>query len=65
MVLLASSVSVYVDCEQRYTFDRRMERSLYLIRVTLPPEAHVTRSDLEQVEAWARECIAERRFLSP
>lgn len=63
--LLPGLGTVEIVCEQRYTFDRQMEASIYLVKVILPPETAVTSGDLETVEAWARDCMAERRFLSP
>ena len=62
--LLSDFEAVDIVCEQRYTFDRRMEGSVYLVKV-IPTGSVVDGSLLEKVEAWARECIAERGLLTP
>jgi hypothetical protein len=51
-----------VVSENRYTFDREVEAAVHQVRVELPPgQAHsfLTRT----VEAWARDCIAERSLI--
>jgi hypothetical protein len=64
--LLDDFEQVEVIAEQRYEFDRDTEATVYQLRVELPAEAVSRREDLlEQVEAWARDCIAERSLLSP
>lgn len=65
-VLLPDLDSIEVICEQHYRFDRRMETTVYQVRVVVPPEdADLRDSILETVEEWARDCIAEGRLLSP
>jgi hypothetical protein len=64
--LLDDLESVEIVCEQRYEFDREREGSIYQVRVVVPEEAERLAGGLaETTEAWARDCIAERRFLSP
>ena len=61
--LLADVENVEIVCEQRYRFDREAEAAVYQVRVRVPPASR--EEFLDTVEAWARECIAERRVLSP
>jgi hypothetical protein len=52
-----------VVSENRYRFDRAVEAAVHQVRVELPAgrgHGHVTR----KVEAWARDCIAERSLLA-
>jgi hypothetical protein len=64
--LLPDLESIEVICEQRYRFDRRTEAAVYQVRVVVPPEdADLRESIVETVEEWARDCMAERRLLSP
>lgn len=57
---------VEIVAEQRFEFDGETEATVYQVRVELPPEARPRRARvLEQVEAWAKDCIAERSLLTP
>ena len=57
---------VEIVCEHRYEFDREREGSVYQVRVVVPPEGErLVGSLAEKTEAWATDCIADRRFLSP
>ena len=58
--------TVDIVSEQRYRFDRQMEGTVYQVRVEAP-RLDTERRDrvVEAVEAWARDCIAERRLMAP
>jgi hypothetical protein len=64
---LLPDVEVFdVVCEQTYRFDREREAMVHQVRINIPPEDADQRDwVLETVEAWAKDCIAERRLLSP
>jgi hypothetical protein len=65
-VLLDDLESVEIVCEHRYEFDREREGSVYQVRVAVPREGERLMGELaEKTEAWAADCIADRRFLSP
>ncbi|MBA2615502.1 MAG: hypothetical protein H0U90_06950 [Actinobacteria bacterium] len=52
-----------IVCEQRTEIDRGGRASIYQIRVELP-DGHAEQDALVgTVEAWARDCIAERRLI--
>jgi hypothetical protein len=64
--LLGSVSSVEIVCERRESFgpDRRAE--LYQVRVELPGHDPAEASALlPAVEAWAEDCISERRLMTP
>jgi hypothetical protein len=64
--LLDDLESVEIVCEHRYEFDREREGSVYQVRVVVPREGERLAGELvETTEAWAADCIADRRFLSP
>jgi hypothetical protein len=63
--LLESVASVEIVCERRESFgpDRRAE--LYQVRVELPGhDAGEASALLPAVEAWAQNCISERRLIT-
>jgi hypothetical protein len=64
---LLPDVDVFdVVCEQRYRFDREREAMVHQVRIRIPPEDADQRDWIvETVEAWAKDCIADRRLLSP
>lgn len=66
--LLARCERFEVVCETRYGFDREHRASVYRIRVEIPGDAR-PRVDEEAVRAtvedWARDCIDERRLITP
>ena len=63
--LLERLDAVEIVCEQRYELDREHEASVYVVRVVLPLEQAELRDPLlAAAEAWAQECIAERRYIS-
>ncbi len=64
--LLGRVSSVEIVCERRESFgpDRRAE--LYQVRVELPGhDAGEASALVPTVEAWAQDCIAERRLITP
>jgi hypothetical protein len=64
--LLGRVSSLEIVCERRESFgpDRRAE--LYQVRVELPGhDAEEASALLPAVEAWAQDCIEERRLMTP
>ena len=64
--LLGSVSSLEIVCERRESFgpDRRAE--LYQVRVELPGhDAGEASAILPAVEAWAQDCMDERRLITP
>ncbi len=62
--LLQEVDSVEVVSEERVEADRAMRGRVYQVRVELPAREQPDRL-AELVEAWARDCIAERSVLTP
>jgi hypothetical protein len=61
--LLEELESVEIICEQRYEFDREVEARIYRIRVEPPPGNAGRVGELRSVvDAWAQDCIGERRI---
>ena len=63
--LLVDVAAVEVVCEHRYEFDRERRGTVYQIRVAVPGGGPGTARLAERVEAWARECMDERRLITP
>ncbi len=64
--LLEHADSVEVVCEGRYRFDRESAARVYQLRVELPRALDASSDELAApVEDWARECLAERRLITP
>jgi hypothetical protein len=64
--LLEDLESVEIVSELRYEFDREREGRVYQVRVVIPREGERLTGELAaKTEAWANDCIADRRFLSP
>ena len=63
--LLAHTDLVDIVCEQRYRFDRERALSVYQVRVETPTEGEARSAVLQTVDAWARDCVAERRLMTP
>ena len=64
--LLELVPTVEIVCEQRYEIDREGRASVYQVRVVVADDPGASPDDLAAaVETWARECIAERRLISP
>jgi hypothetical protein len=60
--LLEELESIEIICEQRYEFDREVEATVYRIRVGAPPGNAGRLGELRKlVDAWAQDCIGERR----
>jgi hypothetical protein len=61
--LLEELESVEIICEQRYEFDREVEARVYRIRVEPPAGTAGRVGELRGiVDAWAQDCIGERRI---
>ena len=64
--LLPDVDSLEVLCEQRYRFEREMEATVYQVKVRVPDgDGELRESLLETVEDWVRDCMTDRRLLSP
>jgi len=64
--LLGRVSSVEIVCERRASFGPDRQVELYQVRVELPGhDAAEASALLPAVEAWARDCISERRLISP
>jgi hypothetical protein len=66
--LLADLERLEVVCETRYAFDREHRASIYRICVEVPADAASDAGEAAvraTVEAWAQDCIDERRLITP
>ena len=63
--LLEHTGVVDVVCEQRYRFDRERELSVYQVRVETPEDGQVSDVLVDAIDVWARDCVAERRLMTP
>ncbi len=64
--LLARAETVEIVCEERYRFDRERAANVYQVRVELPASVEGSPDDLAAgVEEWARNCLADRRLITP
>jgi hypothetical protein len=63
--LLPDVEPLEIVCEQRYEFDREREAKIYQVRIGVTDDGELRESLLETVEEWVRDCIADRRLLSP
>jgi hypothetical protein len=64
--LLPHAEAVEIVCEERYRFDSERSASVYQVRVELPRSAAAPTDELAAaVEEWARDCLAERRLITP
>jgi hypothetical protein len=65
-ILLEELDSVEIVSEQRYEFDKDVEATVHVVRVSLPVSAGGREAELaELVEAWAQDAIGERRRITP
>jgi hypothetical protein len=66
-LLLHEIEPVDVVSEHRHRFDRERSAAVYQVRVELPPDVDPVRLPLVSgtVEDWARDCLADRRLVSP
>lgn len=60
--LLAETDSVEIVAEQRFEFDREVEATVHQVRVRLGGDAAAAPGATDLVEAWAQDCIGERRL---
>ncbi len=60
--LLSDVESFTVVSENRYGFDQDAEAAVHQVRVELPP-GRANEFLASTIEAWARDCIAERSLL--
>jgi hypothetical protein len=63
--LLAHTDLVDVVCEQRYRFDRERGLAVYQVRVETLTDGDARDAVVETIDAWARDCLAERRLMTP
>ena len=64
--LLEFAPELEIVCEQRYEVDRERRATLYQVRIDLPAGTTASADALaDTVERWARDCIAERRLVTP
>ncbi len=63
--LIRHTEVVDVVCEQRYRFDRERELAVYQVRVETPADDAVRDAVVDAIDAWARDCVAERRLMTP
>ena len=64
--LLPDVEPLEIVCEQRYEFDREREAKVYQVRIAVSDDDGELRDSLlETVEEWVRDCIADRRLISP
>ncbi len=65
--LLDEADPVDVVSEHRYRFDSERAATVHQLRVELPESTEATRVPAVAgvVEAWARDCIEERRLATP
>jgi hypothetical protein len=62
--LLTHADPVDVVCERHYRFDSEMGASVYQVRVETTG-SEPTDALVHTVDAWARDCVAERRLITP
>ncbi len=63
--LLPDVEPLEIVCEQRYEFAREREAKVYQVRIPVTDDGELRDSLLETLEEWVRDCIADRRLLSP
>jgi hypothetical protein len=64
-ILLRHAGTVEVVCEEPYRFDRE-RANVYQGRVDVPRDVGVAPDELAAaVEEWARDCLTERRLITP
>lgn len=61
--LLEELESFEIVSEQRHQIDRSMEASVHQVRIASAEGQRLDEELVEQIEAWARDCIAERNLL--
>jgi hypothetical protein len=64
--LLEDADALTIVCEERYNVDRERRANVYQVRVEVPRDSGAARDRLLVTsELWARDCIAERRLITP
>ncbi|MGI8605568.1 MAG: hypothetical protein ACR2L0_00180 [Gaiellaceae bacterium] len=61
--LLAELESFEIVSEQRHQIDRSLETSVHQVRIAGAEGRRLDEALVEQIEAWAKDCIAERNLL--
>ncbi len=61
--LLEQLESFEIVSEQRHQIDRSMEASIHQVRIAGGEGQRLDEQLVEQIEAWAKDCIAERNLL--
>jgi hypothetical protein len=62
--LLADLESFEIVSEQRHQIDQAMEASVHQVRIAGAEGRRLDEAHVERIEAWAKDCIAERNLLS-
>ena len=61
--LLADLESFEIVSEQRHQIDQAMEASVHQVRIAGAEGRRLDEAHVERIEAWAKDCIAERNLL--
>ena len=61
--LLADLESFEIVSEQRHQIDHSMEASVHQVRIASAEGLRLDKAHVERIEAWAKDCIAERNLL--
>jgi len=61
--LLADLESFEIVSEQRHQIDQAMEASVHQVRIAGAEGQRLDEAHVERIEAWAKDCIAERNLL--
>jgi hypothetical protein len=61
--LLADLESFEIVSEQRHQIDQAMEASIHQVRIAGAEGRRLDEAHLQRIEAWAKDCIAERNLL--
>jgi len=61
--LLADLESFEIVSEQRHQIDHSMEASVHQVRIAGAEGRRLDEAHVERIEAWAKDCIAERNLL--
>jgi hypothetical protein len=61
--LLEELQSFEIVSEQRHQIDHSMEASVHQVRIASVEGRRLDEAHVERIEAWAKDCIAERNLL--
>ena len=61
--LLADLESFEIVSEQRHQIDHSLEASVHQVRIAGAKGRRLDEARVERIEAWAKDCIAERNLL--